>query len=147
MPKSQQPEIHCDPRITDSFGSMTWSEKTKAIWEYAAKVEFWFSSVTTPRAEEHKAFAVSAMAMEQGRPVQDMICVLCQGLVLNRDLENYPFFLQCLNQDEASKVKVCFYERIIKVYDPDGSARGWTLLLSQALLKSLSDLSLVVSFD
>lgn len=146
---SEQPQIHSHPRESEAFGSMTWSEKGKAIAEYVKKVDLWFSSVTAHRAEEHETFVndTNDFAVSHGQPVQEMILVLGRTIVLNRDLETYPFCLQGLNEDEIAKVKLCFYERIIKetVHQSD-TATTWPLILSRTLLNSLHPLSLALVF-
>ena len=152
MPASQQPQIHCDPRLTNEFESMTWSEKTNTIRRYVALVESWYSSVTAHRAEEHEDFTSTEgenLGMMLGQPIQEMLCVLSRALAMNRDLECYPFFLQGLTQEEASKVKVCFYEKIIKEIVGHGinGVSSWSILLCRELLKSLPGVWVVMTSD
>jgi len=121
VPLSGQPEVHYDPRHTmDTFESLSLMDKTKALKKYGAKVETWYSSLTAHRAEEqetfmHTIFAIieAANMLPRDPMARDALLLLNRADDLFRDLNNYPFFLQCLNEHEATMVKLCFFEKVI----------------------------------
>mmetsp|Transcript_20400 Transcript_20400/g.50015 ORF Transcript_20400/g.50015 Transcript_20400/m.50015 type:complete len:272 (-) Transcript_20400:286-1101(-) len=115
VPLSRQPQFHYNPRHLDTFESLSFMDKTKALKQYVAKFEAWISALIARRAEGQETFINNLFALlgeriglPQDPMVRNFACLLTRIGDLFRDLNNYPFF-----QDEATIVFCCFLEKVI----------------------------------
>ena len=86
-------------------------DKTKALKEYAANVKTWYSSLTAHRAEAQEASTddmagsieqAPELSPEESSIQRDLVSIFIRSADLAVDLPNYPFFLQCFNEHEAT---------------------------------------------